>query len=796
MGENMRDGRGPRPEEDSLRERLSRLSGASLRINESLDLEIVLQGVLDSACSLTGARYALMTTLDGSGRIEDFLVSGLTPGEARRLWELPGGLEFSEYLSGLPGPLRVGDFAAHVSSMGLPDFRPPAPVSSFLAAPLRHRGVAVGNIYAAKSEPGLEFNREDEEILVMFASQAALVIANARLHRDERRARSDLEALIETTPLGVVVFDARRGTLASFNREAGRILDAVRTPGHPVEQLLQVLTVRRHDGREFSLEDLAVARALSAGETVRAEEVVLQVPDGRRVAVLMNATPILSGDGAVESFVVTLQDMTPLEEMERLRIEFLGMVSHELRAPLASIKGSAATLIGSAASLDPAEMLLFFRIIEQQADQMSALITDLLDMTRIETGVFPVSAVPADAAALVDQGRNTFISGGGGNPIHIDLEPDLPPVMADRRRIVQVLVNLLSNASRNSAVSAGIRMAAAREGVHVAFSVADDGRGLPAELIPMLFRKFARTQGGDREQGVAGSGLGLAICRGIVEAHGGRIRAESAGPGLGSRFVFTLPAAEDANGILRDGPPWSTAPRRRADRNRVRVLVVDDDPQTLRYVRDALSDAGYACTVTGDPDQVALLVKREKPNLVLLDLMLPGADGIGLMERVPGLSRVPVIFLSAYGGDQVIAQALEAGADDYIVKPFSPAELVARIRTALRRRAVPASAEPSQPFVLGELTIDYADRRVSLAGRSIHLTGKEYRLLYELSVNAGRVVTHDELIQAGWSAGKPGHAGTLRTVMKNLRRKLGDSAADPVHIFNEPRVGYRMPRAG
>ena len=629
----------------------------------------------------------------------------------------------------------------------------------------------------------------------MFASQAALVIANARLHRDERHSRMGLETLIETTPLGVVVFDAPRGELVSFNREAGRILDAVRTPGHPVEQLLQILTVRRHDGREFSLEDLAVARALSAGETVRAEEVVLQVPDGRRVAVLMNATPILSGDGAVESFVVTLQDMTSLEELERLRAEFLGMVSHELRAHLASIKGSAATLIGSAASLDPAEMLLFFRIIDQHADQMSALITDLLDMARIETGALPVSAGPADAAALVDQARNTFISGGGRNPIHIDLEPDLPPVMADRRRIVQVLVNLLSNAARNSAVSAGIRIAAARDGVHVAFSVADDGRGLSAELIPMLFRKFARIEGDDREQGVLGSGLGLAICRGIVEAHGGRIRAESAGPGLGSRFVFTLPVAEDANGIPRDEPLRSTAPPRRADRNRVRVLVVDDDPQTLRYVRDALSDAGYACIVTGDPDQVALLVELEKPNLVLLDLMLPGADGIGLMERVPGLSRVPVIFLSAYGGDQVIAQALEAGADDYIVKPFSPAELVARIRTALRRRAVPASAEPSEPFVSGELTIDYGDRRVSLTGRSIHLTDKEYRLLYELSANAGRVVTHDELIQAGWSTGTPGHAGTLRTVMKNLRRKLGDSAAAPVYIFNEPRVGYRMPRA-
>ena len=496
----------------------------------------------------------------------------------------------------------------------------------------------------------------------------------------------------------------------------------------------------------------------------------------------------------MESVIVTLQDMTPLEELERLRAEFLGMVSHELRAPLASIKGSAATLTGSAETLDPAEMLLFFRIIEQQADQMSALITDLLDMARIETGALPVSAEPVDPAILVDQARNTFLSGGPPNPVHIDLEPDLPRVLADRRRIVQVLVNLLYNSSRNSPESSGIRVGAMQEGDYVAFSVADDGRGLSPELIPYLFRKFARFEGDDPEHGAGGSGLGLAICRGIVEAHGGRIRAESAGMGLGARFTFTLPVADGPVGIPRTGSAWTLSPAR--GENRTRVLVVDDDPQTLRYVRDALSSAGYACTVTGDPEQVGSLLEREKPHLVLLDLLLPGTDGIGLMERLPMLSRVPVIFLSAYGRDQIIAQVLEAGADDYIVKPFSPTELVARIRTVLRRRAVPATAEPAEPFVSGELTIDYGERRVSLSGRSIHLTDKEYRLLYELSVNAGRVVPHDHLLQALWGPGHPGHPGPVRTVVKNLRRKLGEGAHNPTHILNEPRIGYRMPRAG
>ena len=496
----------------------------------------------------------------------------------------------------------------------------------------------------------------------------------------------------------------------------------------------------------------------------------------------------------MESFVVTLQDLTPLEELERQRAEFLGVVSHELRTPLASIKGSATTLKESANSLDPAEMDLFFRIIEQQADQMSDLITDLLDMARIESGTLSVSPEPSDAAALVDRARNSFLSGGGRDNIRIDIEPDLPPVMADRRRIAQVIGNLLSNAARHSPESSAIRLAAAQDGVQVAFTVGDDGAGLSDDLLPQLFRKFSRVDGDDRESGIAGSGLGLAICKGIVEAHGGRIWAESEGPGLGSRFTFRLPVATGAAHPAPAGEARTSAGSRRAGPGRTRVLVVDDDPQTLRFVRDALSNAGYTVTVTGDPEQVGRLVEEERPHLVLLDLMLPGTDGIELMESVPGLAGVPVIFLSAYGRDQVIARALEAGAEDYMVKPFSPTELVARVQTALRRRAASGLSEPSEPYRRGDLTIDYAERRVSLAGSAVRLTNIEYRLLFELSVNAGQVLTHDQLLQRVWGLARSGRPGAVRTFVKNLRRKLGDDADTPSYIFTEPRVGYRMPK--
>ena len=346
-------------------------------------------------------------------------------------------------------------------------------------------------------------------------------IANARTYRAERRARADLEALIETSPVGVVVFDGGTGHLVSLNREASRLVQSLCDPGQSAEQLLGVITCRRGDGSEIALDRLPLAVALSGAETVRAEEIELSVPDGRRVTTLINATPIHGEDGAVASVVVTMQDLAPLQALERMRAEFLGMVSHELRVPLTSIKGSTAAALGAARLVAPAETREFFRIIDDQADRMIGLIADLLDAGRIEAGTLSVAPEPSAVAALVEQAR--------GN-LH----------QRRRQRIVQVLNNLLANAARHAPDTAAIRIAAARDGEHVAVSVSDEGRGIAPEHLGQLFRKYAAA--GDREGGVGG-GLGLAICKGLVEAHGGRIRAESGGLGLGTRVTFTIPVA-------------------------------------------------------------------------------------------------------------------------------------------------------------------------------------------------------------------------------------------------------------
>ena len=718
----------------------------------------------------------------------------MTPEQGRKLWAEPDRVRFFDYVGSIQKPLRVKDFHSHARTLGLPEFPPAMTASSllsFLAAPIRHQGEHLGTIYLDEKEG--EYTREDEETLVLFASQAALVIVNARRYRDEQRARARLETLIDTSPVGVAVFDARTGAPLSFNREAVRIVESLRDPDQPPEQLLEVLSYRRADGRNISPFDMA--RELIGGDTVRAEEIVLSVPDGRSVTVLVNATPSrLEEDNEAETVVVTLQDMTSLNELEKMRAEFLGMVSHELRAPLTSIKGSVDTLLESFNSLDSAEMVQFLRIIKSQSDRMRDLISDLLDVARIETGMLSVTPEAVEVGDLVDEAKNTFLTGGGRRNFTIDMELDLPWVMADRRRIVQVLGNLLSNAARYSPESSSIRVNASLGDDCVEISVADEGQGVSPDEMPLLFRKFSRNIGQGVEREAPDTGLGLAICKGIVEALGGRIWAESAGLGQGSTFTFTLPVV-GAAGAAVESPSPSVRSQPGA-RDQTRILAVDDDPMVLRYVRDALSRAGYAPVVTTDPDEALRIVESDRPRLVLLDLMLPGSDGIELMGSILDIAEVPVIFLSAYGRDEIIARAFEAGATDYMVKPFSPTELVARVRGALRRRLAASAGEPSEPFALGDLVIDYAERRVSVAGRAIHLTPTEYELLFELSVNAGRVLTFDALLDRVWGLGRSGDRGSVRTYVKRLRRKLREDAGNPKYIFAEPRVGYRMPKGG
>ena len=773
----------------SLGARLSELIAAILRISEDLDVGVVLQEVVDGARSLTGAHYAAITTVDEGGRPLDMLMSGLTAEEQQELLSYPRGLELFEYLMGLDEPWRFDDLISHLADAGFDEFWTWTNTRAFMGAQIRVSDRHVGTIYIGDREPGRVFTPDDEEILEIFANQAAMAITNARRYNEEQRAKANLEALVETSPVGVLVFDAHNSYPTTINREARRVFGI--PSGQDPNPLLRQLVFRRMDGSILPRDHISAMRLGLTGETMRAEEIIIERPDGELVSTLVNATPIRSDDGEAISIVATMQDITPLEELERLRAEFLGMVSHEMRAPLASIKGAAATARGATAPLNPVESQQFFRIIEEQADHMRDLINNLLDLTRIEAGTLSVAPEATDISTVIEQAKNAFISSGHQTSVEIDLIGDLPRVWADRQRLAQVIYNLLSNSARHSRSWSSIRIAASRPDrePHIVVSVTDEGIGIAAERLPRLFTKFSSGDAAAEEDNRSSPGLGLAICKGIVEAHGGRIWAESEGRGRGARFTFTVPTVDEAALGAAAGPDASAAGPVRAPQGAERILAIDDDHQMLRTLRNTLLEGGYHPILADDPDDAEQLIRDEAPELVLLDLVLPRTDGFKLMETISSTTAAPVIFVSGRGDDQYLARAFEMGAADYIVKPFSPTELLTRIRAALRRRA---QSQHAEPFRLKDLTVDYLSNEITVAGRRAKLTPTEYRLLSELCSNAGRTLTYDQLLVRVWGPDAAGDPQRLRTFVKDLRSKLGDDARNPSYIFTVSGVGYRV----
>jgi len=612
----------------------------------------------------------------------------------------------------------------------------------------------------------------------------SLIAAHDETEAEKRR----LAALVNSSPVGVMVVDASTKTLASVNLEAQRILGMSPEPGSSLVQYHQAAIYRRVDGQKYEETERPLARALGRGEVVRAEEILLTAPDGRTVTILVNATPIYSDEGDITAAVAVLQDMTPLEEMERLRNDFLAIVSHELRTPLTAIKGTAATVLSTSAPFSHVETRQFFRTVDQQADVLSELISNLLDVTKIEAGALVVKPERSNIVTLVDEAVATFMRAGHRNQIQVDMPPDLPLVSADSRRITQVLSNLLSNASKYSPPASAIKVAASLRTPYLAVSVIDEGQGLPPDHLPQLFKKFSRLLGRNEEALVEGHGLGLSICKGIVEAHGGRINAESEGEGHGTTITFTLPIASNEP----DEPIQDLTSGQNAI-GQTRILSVDDDPLVLRYVRNVLSEAGFVPITTANPSEMILLFESEQPHLVLLDVRLPGTNGFELMQLLHKNSDVPVIFLSGSGRDENIVRALEMGASDYIVKPFSPTELIARIETVLRERTNTREPVTRRPYRVKDLVVDYTERVVTVMGQVVHLTPTEYKLLFELSTNAGRVLTYDQLLGRIWGMEyTSGESHLVRLAVTNLRRKLGDDARSPRYIFTERQVGYRM----
>ncbi|HTY03614.1 MAG TPA: two-component system response regulator KdpE [Rhodocyclaceae bacterium] len=220
------------------------------------------------------------------------------------------------------------------------------------------------------------------------------------------------------------------------------------------------------------------------------------------------------------------------------------------------------------------------------------------------------------------------------------------------------------------------------------------------------------------------------------------------------------------------------------------IIVVEDEPQIRRFLRTALEAEGCAVTEAGTAERGLIEAGTRKPDLVILDLGLPDRDGVEVVRDIRAWSGVPILILSARADENDKVAALDAGADDYLTKPFGVGELQARMRALLRRSARASANEPTVCF--GDVEVDLAQRRVMRAGAEVHLTPIEYRLLTQLIANTGRVLTHQQLLREVWGPGHAGDSHYLRVYMTALRRKLETNPTLPRHLLTESGVGYRL----
>ncbi len=513
--------------------------------NGQHDIADSLVSLPELARQMVGAEFGAITVLDSDGRVIDMVYAGLTPEEASKIGAPPRGVGVLGRLGDSNQPLLLDKISDDPNSVGFPPHHPP--MDALLGVCVSTDGPATANLYVGNGPGKGTFSESDREKITALAAYARIALDNAQLYEEERGLRSSAEAaeqrlsaVIRGSAAGVVVKDAATGRFLHVSGEAHSITGTDFTEseagdGHPFEHLYHHV-----DGTPMVREEIPMNVALNKGESSGPIEVLFIRPDGSRLPVVASAAPVFDSYGELDSAVCVFVDVTKLKELEQAKDDFLSMVTHDLRTPLTTIKGMAAAALGAATRSDTESAVSFLEPIDDEVDYLTELVSNLLDMTRIEAGgdvfefeVCHLADIAQDSFARMSRTRDAR-----RRDIHTNVAPDLPAIFADPGQIGRVIDNLVSNALKYSDNGIGITARILPGEGKIRVEVDDRGPGIPPEHQTAIFDRFARLKGSETA-GRQGSGLGLAICKSIITAHSGEIGVNSSRNG--SVFWFTLP---------------------------------------------------------------------------------------------------------------------------------------------------------------------------------------------------------------------------------------------------------------
>ncbi|HVW81143.1 MAG TPA: SpoIIE family protein phosphatase [Mycobacteriales bacterium] len=482
--------------------------------------------------------------------------------------------------------------------------------------------------------------------------------------------------------------------------------------------------------------------------------------DGYRTFIRLIAGQLATRLAAVRAYETERSRAEALAELDRAKTAFFTNVSHEFRTPLTLLLGPAEDALSDQTAPLPAVQRRRLEVISRNAQRLLRLVNTLLDFSRLQSGRVTARFEPTDLARMTAELAAMFESAveRAGLTLTVQCEPLPEPVFVDREMWSKIVLNLISNALKFT-FDGGIevRVAAADGGARL--TVSDTGIGIAAEDQPRLFERFHRVLGA-RSRSHEGSGIGLALVAELTELHGGSVAVDST-PGRGTTFTVTVPFGEGhlpkdqlAAGT-DDGADSEAAQRRAADvvaeamrwlsqdddgydgdrepATRSRILVADDNADMRSYLAGLLS-SDYRVDAVADGEAALELARRDPPDLVLTDVMMPRLDGFGLLRALregPTTAHVPVVMISARAGEEGMIEGLDAGADDYLIKPFSARELLARVRTNLE---LDRSRRTQETLQESRRLLDQAQRLAKVGSWELNLTNNTF-------------VTSDELLR-------------------------------------------------
>ena len=494
---------------------------------------------------------------------------------------------------------------------------------------------------------------------------------------------------------------------------------------------------------------------------------------------------IIAADRLPDGFAVaTIEDVSERRRLDAVRTDFVANTSHELKTPVGALAVLAEALT------DEDDLVVVHRVADRmvsEAHRVARTIDDLMELSRIELGGDPVRdrvdvadvvSEAVERAAALAESRKIVVAA-------LDL-PDDVHVLGDRRQLSSALGNLVENAVKYSEPGASVQIRVRSHGGRAELMVADQGIGIPASEHSRIFERFYRVDKG-RSRDTGGTGLGLSIVRHVATNHGGEVLVSSQ-EGEGSTFVLRVPLAP-----VTARRPSSPREGRSHLVTSPTVLVVEDEISFVEALTIGLKREGFRVAVANDGFAALGMFDDVRPDVVLLDVMLPGASGIDVCRQLRRKSQVPIIMVTAKSGEIDTVVGLEVGADDYVTKPYRIRELVARIRAVMRRTAAETGDEVAPgAVVVGDVVLDPDAHVLRLNGETVTVPLKEFELLHVLLANAGRVLTRETLIDRGVGE-------RLRRRHQNPRRPrqtpAGQArgrplAADPHH--HHPRPGLQI----